>query len=199
MAGSGEHATGDVAAGRTAAGELPAEVRERFAAGDVAALGEVYARYERAAWSVAVRVTRSEQLAQEAVQEAFVRAWRSARTYDPDRDLGSWLLGVVRYAAMDVVRAEARPTRGGHAAETDAAVDAPGIDRAWLAWAVQEGLRELADHEREIVRLVFFEDLSHAQIAERLGIPVGTVKSRLHRANRRLAESLAHLRGESWP
>ena len=199
MSGSGDHATGDVVVGRRAVDELPSEVRERFAGGDVAALGEVYARYERAAWSVAVRVTRSEQLAQEAVQEAFVRAWRSAGTYDPARDLGSWLLGVVRYAALDVVRAEARPTRGGHAAETDAAVEAPGIDQAWLAWAVQEGLRGLADHEREIVQLVFFEDLGHAQIAERLGIPVGTVKSRLHRANRRLAESLAHLRGESWP
>jgi RNA polymerase sigma-70 factor (ECF subfamily) len=199
MSGSGEHAGGTVPAEPSAPGVLAPEVRRRFAAGDPAALGEVYARYERAVWAVAVRVTGSDHLAQEAVQETFVRAWRVAGTYDPNRDLGPWLLGVARFAAMDVVRAEARPTRGGHAAETDAAVEAPGMDRAWLAWAVQEALRGLADREREIVRLAFFEDLGHAQISERLGIPVGTVKSRLHRANRRLAESLAHLRGESWP
>jgi RNA polymerase sigma-70 factor (ECF subfamily) len=198
VSGSGESAA-QARAGRPAVDVLPFEVRRRFADGDATALEQVYARYERAVWSVAVRVTGSDALAQEAVQEAFVRAWRVASTYDPNRDLGPWLLGVARYAAMDVVRAEARPTRGGHAAETDAPVDAPGLDRAWLAWAVQEALRGLAEHEREIVRLSFFEDLGHAQIAERLAIPVGTVKSRLHRANRRLAESLAHLRGESWP
>lgn len=199
MSGDGESTPGDAPSRRAGVDVLPFDVRSRFAAGDTAALGEVYARYERAVWSVAVRVTGSDHLAQEAVQETFVRAWRSAATYDPARDLGSWLLGVARFAALDVVRAEARPTRGGHAAETDTAVESPGMDRAWLAWAVQEGLRGLADHEREIVRLAFFEDLGHAQIAERLGIPVGTVKSRLHRANRRLAEALAHLRGESWP
>ncbi|MGF1647358.1 MAG: RNA polymerase sigma factor [Kineosporiaceae bacterium] len=199
MSGGENQASGTVPAARSAPDVLPPEVRRRFAAGDTAALGEVFARYERAVWSVAVRVTGSDHLAQEAVQETFVRAWRVAGTYDPSRDLGPWLLGVARFAALDVVRAEARPTRGGHAAETDASVEAPGIDRAWLAWAVQEGLRGLPDHEREIVRLAFFEDLGHAQISERLGIPVGTVKSRLHRANRRLADALAHLRGESWP
>lgn len=175
--------------------ELSLEVRRRFSQGDVGTVGEVYARYERAVWSVAIRITGSDHLAQEAVQEAFVRAWRSANTYDPARDLGSWLFGVARYAALDVVRAERRPTRGGHETEQDVAVHPPDIDTVWTAWAVQEGLRTLPEIERQVIRLVFFEDRSQAEIAERLQIPVGTVKSRLHRANRRLADALAHLRG----
>lgn len=176
--------------------DLPLVLRVRFRDGDPDALGQVYDRYSRAVWAVAVRITRVDQLAQDAVQETFIRAWRAAASYDPTRPLGPWLQSIARFTALDVARHELRPTRGGHEVEQDAVVESPGIDQAWLAWTVQEALRELADHEREIVRLSFFEDLTHLQIAERLGLPVGTVKSRSHRAHRRLAEKLAHLRDD---
>jgi RNA polymerase sigma-70 factor, ECF subfamily len=169
----------------------------RFRDGDVDALGAVFDRYSSAVWAVALRVTHADPLAQEAVQETFVRAWRAAGSYDPDRDLGSWLLGIARYTALDVLRRELRPTRGGHEAEQDVVVEPPGIERAWVSWAVQEALRGLNDSEREIVRLSFYEDLTHVQISERLGLPVGTVKSRSHRAHRRLAELLAHVRDDT--
>jgi RNA polymerase sigma-70 factor (ECF subfamily) len=179
---------------------LPKDTLSRFRGGDVDALGAVYDRYSRAAWTVAMSVTRSDHLAQEAVQETFIRAWRSAASYDPDRDIGPWLLTIARYTAVDVVRREAQPTRGGHdEIGQDAAVESPGIDEAWLAWAVQEAIDKLADHEREIIRLSFFDDLTHAQIAERLDLPLGTVKSRSHRAHRRLAELLAHVRDNPDP
>ena len=177
--------------------ELPLAVREQFRDGDVEALGAVYDRYSRAVWAMALTVTRADHLAQEATQEAFIRAWNSASTYDASRDLGSWLLTIARYTALDLLRREMRPTRGGHEAEQDAVVEAPGIDHAWLSWAVQEALAQLAEHEREIVRLSFYEDLTHVQIAERLDLPVGTVKSRSHRAHRRLAELLAYVRDET--
>jgi len=176
---------------------LPGAVRTKFAGGDVDALGQGYDRYSRAVWSVAIHVTRADHLAQEAVQETFIRAWNSAATYDPQRDLGPWLLTIARYTALDLLRRELRPTRGGHEAEQDAVVESPGMDRAWLAWAVQEALEKLGEDEREIVRLSFFEDLTQVQIADRLGVPVGTVKSRSHRAHRRLAELLAHLREDA--
>jgi RNA polymerase sigma-70 factor, ECF subfamily len=179
--------------------QLPEATRTRFRAGDVDALAEVYDRYARAVWAVAMTVIRADHLAQEAVQETFIRAWNAAATYDPGRDLGPWLLTIARYTAIDLLRRELRPTRGGHEAEQDAAVEAPGIDKAWLSWAVQEALRELGDDEREIVRLSFYEDLTHTQISQRLDIPVGTVKSRSHRAHRRLAELLAHLREDGPP
>lgn len=174
--------------------ELPVAVRRRFQTGDADALGVVYDRYGRSVWAVALQVTRAEHLAQEATQEAFIRAWRAAGTYDPERALGPWLLGIARYAALDVLRRELRPTRGGHEAEQDAVVEAPAFDRMWLSWTVREALRELSDDDREIVKLTFYEDLTHTQIAERLNVPVGTVKSRSHRLYRRLAKLLDHVR-----
>jgi RNA polymerase sigma-70 factor, ECF subfamily len=175
---------------------LPVEMRVRFRDGDTDALAVVYDRYSRAVWAVAMTVTRADHLAQEATQEAFIRAWNAARTYDPERDLGPWLLTIARYTAIDLLRRELRSTRGGHEAEQEGVVEAPAMDRIWLSWAVQEALRQLAEHEREVVRLSFYEDLSHVQIAERLSLPLGTVKSRSHRAHRRLAELLAYLRDE---
>ncbi|HEX6685335.1 MAG TPA: sigma-70 family RNA polymerase sigma factor [Candidatus Limnocylindrales bacterium] len=173
---------------------LPAATLVAFRDGDVDALGEVYDRYSRSVWAVAVAVTRTDELAKEAMQEAFIRAWQAAASYDPERDIGPWLLTIARYTALDLMRRELRPTRGGHEAEQDAVVESPGIDQAWTSWVVQEALGSLGAEEREIVRLSFFEDLTHVQISERLGLPLGTVKSRSHRAHRRLAELLAHLR-----
>jgi RNA polymerase sigma-70 factor (ECF subfamily) len=175
---------------------LPADTLRRFRDKDPEALGEVYDRYRRAVWSVAISVTRADHLAQEAVQEIFIRAWNAAPSYDPTRDLGPWLMTIARHASLDLVRRELRPTRGGHEAEQDVVIEGPGIDQAWVAWEIQEALGRLTDAEREIVRLSFFEDLTHAQVAERLGLPIGTVKSRSHRAHRRLAEFLVHLRDE---
>jgi RNA polymerase sigma-70 factor (ECF subfamily) len=157
----------------------------------------VYDRYARPVWSVALAVTHTDPLAQEAMQETFIRAWQAAASYDPERDLGSWLLTIARFTALDVMRRELRPTRGGHEAEQDAAVESPGIDQAWTSWAVQEALGSLSEEEREIVRLSFFEDLTQSQIAQRIGLPLGTVKSRSHRAHRRLAQLLSHLRDDA--
>jgi RNA polymerase sigma-70 factor (ECF subfamily) len=176
--------------------ELPAATLQRFREKDPDALGEVYDRYRRAVWSVAMSITRADHLAQEAVQEIFIRAWNAAASYDPTRDLGPWLMTIARHASLDLVRRELRPTRGGHEAETDVVVEETGIDQVWLSWEIQEALRRLSDEEREIVRLSFFEDLTHVQCAERLGLPLGTVKSRSHRAHRRLAQLLVHLRDE---
>ena len=173
---------------------LSLSILTRFRNGDPDALGEVYDRYQRAVWSVCMSVCRSEQLAQEATQETFIRAWRAAATYDPSRELGPWLLTVARHTTLDLIRRESRPTRGGHEAEQDAVVEDPGMEQAWTAWQVQEAIRRLGEEERQIVRLTFLEDLSQAQIAERLQIPLGTVKSRSHRAHRQLADLLTHLR-----
>jgi RNA polymerase sigma-70 factor (ECF subfamily) len=178
------------------ADELPDDVRERFRAQDVDALAAVYDRYHRQVWGAALRVIGNDALAQEAAQDAFVRAWQAAASYDAARPLGPWLLTIARRTALDLVRRELRPTRGGHEEEQDAVIEDPGIDQAWLCWEVQEALGRLTEDEREIVRLAFFEDLTQPQIAERLGVPVGTVKSRSHRAHRRLAELLRHVRDD---
>jgi RNA polymerase sigma-70 factor (ECF subfamily) len=175
---------------------LPAVTLVRFRDGDPDALGEVFDRYSRPVWSVAMAIARTDHLAQEAVQETFIRAWNAASSYDPTRDIGPWLLTIARYTALDMLRRELRPTRGGHEAEQDAVVESPGLDQAWVSWSVREALDKLGPEEQEIVRLSFFEDLTQTQISERLGLPLGTVKSRSHRAHRRLAELLAHVRDD---
>jgi RNA polymerase sigma-70 factor (ECF subfamily) len=163
----------------------------------VDALAAVYDRYHRAVWAVTSRTTGADHLAQEALQDTFVRAWQAATSYDPRRPLGPWLLTVARRTALDLLRRELRPTRGGHEEEQDAVVWSPGITEAWLTWEVREAVDQLGEEERQVVQLAFFEDLSHAQIAERLAVPIGTVKSRAHRAHRRLALMLAHVRDET--
>jgi RNA polymerase sigma-70 factor, ECF subfamily len=177
--------------------DLSEETRRRFQRQDVDALAAVYDRYARPVWSVAMSITHAEHLAQEAVQDTFLRAWRAAGSYDPRLALGPWLLTIARHATLDLVRREFRPTRGGHEAEQDAVVEDPGIDPVWTAWQVQEALAQLNDDERLIIRLAFFEDLTQTEIADRLGLPLGTVKSRSHRAHRRLAALLGHLREEA--
>lgn len=172
---------------------LPPAVVDAFCAGDVPALGAVYDHYARAVWSIALGVLRDRELAEDATHEAFMRAWRAAGRFDRSRDLGPWLMTIARRTALDVLRRESRPTRGGHAPETDVGVADPGIERAWETWQVRLALQELSTAERQIVGLAHFGGLSQVQIAERLDLPLGTVKSRSHRAHRRLAALLGHL------
>jgi RNA polymerase sigma-70 factor (ECF subfamily) len=177
---------------------LAMATRQRFHDRDGGALEEVYDHYQRPVWSVVMSITRADHLAQEALQDTFVRAWQAAGQYDPSRDLGPWLLTIARHAALDLLRRELRPTRGGHEAEQDAVVEDLGIDAVWTAWEVTQAVHRLNDDEALIIRLTFFEDLTQSEIAERLGVPLGTVKSRSSRAHKRLARLLAHLR-EDFP
>lgn len=179
--------------GRDPAQTLGETTLARFAAGDPAALGEIFDTYSRPVWVVVVRIVGDGKFADDAVQETFLRAWRSADRFDPARPLGPWLFTLARRTAIDVLRKELRPTRGGHEPETDLSVDLPGIEESWQRWEIVRALDSLPPEERIVVRLSHLDGLTHTEIAEQLSIPVGTVKSRSHRAHRRLAERLAHL------
>lgn len=175
------------------AGADDAGLRRAFCEGDVDALGRVFDLFSRPVWSVAMGVVRDRQLADEATQETFMRAWRAAGTFDPQRLLAPWLMTIARRTAVDVLRREKRPTRGDHDPEHDVEVSPPGIERAWETWEVKAALDRLSAQEREIVWLAHYHGMTHPQIAERLDIPIGTVKSRSFRAHRRLASMLSHL------
>ncbi len=170
----------------------PGTIR-RFRRGDPDALAEIYRHYARAVWTVIMRVLRDQMLTEDATTETFVRAWRSADSFNQDRALAPWLFTIARRTAIDVHRREFRPTRGDHAPETDVAIEPPGVEDAWMAWEVRRALADLPDDERVALYLSHFEQLTHGEIATRLEIPLGTVKSRTHRAHRRLAERLRHL------
>jgi RNA polymerase sigma-70 factor (ECF subfamily) len=169
------------------------ELVARFRAGDPIALATIYERYSGAAWAVAFGILGNRVLADDAVQETFVRAWRGAHRFDPARPFGPWLFTIARRTAIDLHRIEARPTKGAHGPETDVVVELPGVELAWLRWEVRRALSGLPAEEQEVVRLAHYRGFTHTEIAERLGLPVGTVKSRSHRAYRRLAGLLHHL------
>jgi RNA polymerase sigma-70 factor, ECF subfamily len=180
-----------------------AELAVRFRDGDDEIVRAVYRRYAGPMLSVARACVRDRELAEEAVQQAFLQAWRASGSYDPGRALSSWLFSITRRVCIDLYRRERRQAVVMDADDLPATVSADdvglSVERAWQAWEVRQALDVLGDGEREVVRLSHLEGLSLPETAERLGIPVGTVKSRSHRAYRRLGEELRHLRSERVP
>ena len=179
---------------------LDNEVVERFRGGDDEAVRLVYREYGRLVYSAAMRVLGRRELAEEATQQAFVQAWRGAASFEGARPLGPWLATIARRVAIDIHRREARrattPIEGvpeGHGALITLP---PSADAIHDVWAVREAVDALPPDEREVVRLQHLEGFTHTEIAEHLGVPVGTVKSRAFRAHRRLASRLGHLRGD---
>lgn len=168
---------------------------QRFADADPDAIRTLYARFGRPVFTVAFSVLRDRALAAEAVQMTFLKAWQSADRYDSSRPLAPWLYSIARRTAIDVARSERRHT-GNELRDTDAAAAPHMMEHVWEAWQVRRAVDQLEAREREIVRLQHFEQLTHDEIATRLSIPIGTVKSRSHRAHQRLARALNYLREE---
>lgn len=170
----------------------------RFRAGDPDAVRAVYRAYGGLVYAVAHRVLGDRALAEEATQQAFVQAWRAAGSFDAGRELGPWLATIARRAAIDVHRREARRA---HDRLDDVPSAHPAVvtlprsgESAYDAWEVRRALSALPDEEREVVRLQHAGGLTQSEVAAKLGIPLGTVKSRSARAYRRLAGLLGHLR-----
>lgn len=171
---------------------------ERFRAGDEDAVRRVYRHYGRLVFTVALRVLGDRQLAEDATQQAFLQAWRAASTFDPEKDLAPWLATITRRVAIDMQRSNARrPATSLEVAGADdpALVSAPpSAEAIWETWQVRAAVDSLPPDEREIVRLQHMVGHSHSEIAEQLGLALGTVKSRSHRAHQHLAARLQHLR-----
>jgi RNA polymerase sigma-70 factor (ECF subfamily) len=170
----------------------------KFRAGDADAVRAVYREYGRLVYAVAYRALGNRALAEEATQETFVKAWRAARSFDEERELGPWLATIARRVAIDVYRREAHraatPLESVSPADPSLVSTPESAEAVYDAWEVRHAVGELDEDEREIVRLQHFEGLTHQQIAERLGLAIGTVKSRSFRAHQRLAAALGHLR-----
>ena len=169
-----------------------ATLLQRIARGDRGAFELLYKRYARAVLSLALRLLRDRGRAEDATQETFAAIWRSAGSYKPERGPGApWLFAVARNAIVDRARARTDiPVE--HGEETPSGESGPGerAEQAWLSWRVHGALAQLPERERVALELAYWSGLSQSEIAERLGIPLGTVKTRTRSALGRLADSL---------
>lgn len=156
----------------------------RLAAGvDEEALAVLYDRYQAAMYGLAMRITNDPALAQDAVQEAFLGAWRNAARYAAERSsVRTWLLSIAHHRAIDVVRRRRATVPLPESDALERVLQAPDVwpevARASDADALRAAMAELPEAQREVIELAYFSGLTQVEIAERVGIPLGTVKSR---------------------
>ncbi len=159
--------------------------------GDRGAFEALYGRYARPVFGLALRRLGDRGRAEDAVQETFASVWRAARSYRPERGPGSpWLYAVARNAIVDNGRARREPPVD---TPDEVAGDAGPADRAesaWIAWRVHRALAELPGGERQVIELAYWGGRSQSEIAELLGIPLGTVKTRTRSGLSRLSALL---------
>jgi len=171
---------------------------ERLKRGEPPAMAELYDRYGKLAYSVIYRIVRDVGVAEELVQEAFLRVWNRAQGFDAERGaLGPWLLAVARNRAIDYVRSSGgKMARGSlelaHAEQPSVFVnfeaDVLSQDRARR---VRGALDRLNENQRHVIELAYFEGLSQSEMAERMGQPLGTVKTWVRTALKNLRQELA--------
>jgi RNA polymerase sigma-70 factor (ECF subfamily) len=197
----GSRHAGGLASGHAPTGECDeGALLTAVAAGDVAALDELYRRYRPVAFAAALGLLRDPSAAEDAVHDAFLRIWRAAASFHPERGaLRSWLLTIVRNAAIDTIRARhlaQRPETANALGDLHAAGEE---DVAALVTATAEAARlraaltTLPPAQRDAVELAFFAGLTHGEIARRTGLPLGTVKGRVRLGLRRLRHDLGDL------
>jgi RNA polymerase sigma-70 factor (ECF subfamily) len=167
-----------------------AELVARVADGDTGALQELYERLGSIVFGMALRVLGDRQAAEECTQDTFVAVWRGAGRFDPERAaVSTWLVSIARNRAVDLVRRRAARPADPYA-EVEQRDESPDVADAVVATEmssrVAAALAELPNAQREVVVLAYFQGLSHSEIAERLGVPLGTVKGRARLALDRL-------------
>lgn len=170
---------------------------------DDAALAELYDRFGRVAYGLALRIVRDPALAEDAVQESFLAVWRSAGRFVAERARAStWILTLVHRRAVDLVRRE-QPRRAEPLDTAPVATAETTEEEAWLRLRrtrVQEALRLLPDKQREAIELAYYGGFTQSELADRLGEPLGTIKSRMFAGLASLRELLGEpdLEEERW-
>lgn len=168
--------------------------------GDESALGALYDRHGGLAYGVARRVLHDTQLAEDAVQEGFVNVWRQASSFRPERSqAASWILMLVHRRAVDLVRREERRRTDALDAGTETIAAVEDTQESALSHLERElatkMLAQLPDQQREALELAFWGGYSQSELADRLGVPLGTIKSRMFNGMARLR---ALMEDETW-
>lgn len=158
------------------------ELMQRCLHEDEAALSELYRRYSTLIYSLALRILQNPILAEEVAQDIFMEIWKRPASWDPSRGrLSSWLLTVTRYTAIDRLRKEQRsPDASTPLDETQHAIEDPVADPIWQDGQLLRALiKKLPPEQAQAIELAFFQGMTHSQMAERLALPLGTVKTRV--------------------
>jgi RNA polymerase sigma-70 factor, ECF subfamily len=172
-----------MADGKTSAVADDSALLQRIRQGDQTAMTEVFDRYGRAVYSVALRILKDSGHAEDVMQEIFFQIWRNSDSFVQGRgSLGAWLVVVARNRSIDLLRRR-KPTDSVDdvvlTSSTNLAVEA---EHNAMIEKVQKVLGELPAEQQKSMEMAFFEGLSHSEIAERTGDPLGTVKTRIRLA-----------------
>ena len=172
--------------------------------GSESAFRDIVLRYQRPVYGLILRMIRDPGRAEELAQDVFVKAFRALHTYDVARKFSAWLLTIAHHVAIDELRKGSLVTeplettteegeRTREFADVHAATPALIAERAQLADVLQKAIGRLRPEYREVVSLRYERDLDYDEIVEITGLPLGTVKSSLHRARKELADHLENL------
>ena len=169
----------------SASPELAAELLGRCAEGDRTALRQLYGLYSAKLHGIAFRVTRQSSLAADALHDAFVQIFQQASRFDPERGSAEgWMIALVRYRALDILRRRAREEPGFEPPETED--ESPDVLTRMVGTAEARALRScletLEPERRRLVLHAFVDGLSHTDLATREGMPLGTIKSWIRRS-----------------
>lgn len=173
----------------TSFGELDDEaLADEFVAGDERALGEAYVRWSPLVFRLALRSLGDRTDAEDVTQQVFISAWRGRHGFDRSRStLSAWLVGITRHRIADAHEARARAHRLEESLISEASTASNVVDDDFAERVmVAEELERLEPVPRRVMQLAFYDQLSHSQIAESLGVPIGTVKSHVRRSLIRL-------------
>lgn len=162
---------------------------------DERAVEALYARYAGPLYSLAYQVTGAERFAQDVVQEVFVALWRDAHRFDPSKGaVAPWLFSLARHKAIDLVRREANIRKRTADVDLEFHESDDDVDHeTWLNFRrerVHEAITLLTPAQREALELAFFQGLTHVEVSDKLGIPLGTAKTRIRSALLRLRDIL---------
>ena len=178
-------------------GEADSALAERLKRREPQAMADLYDRYGRLAYSLILRIVRDQEMAEDLVQETFIRVWSRAQAFDSERGaLGPWLLAVARNRAIDYLRSvDGRMARSSYElVEMENPALFANLESQMmvsdLAGRVREAMSKLNSSQRSVIELAYFDGLSQTEIAERLGQPLGTVKTWVRTALKNLRETL---------
>jgi RNA polymerase sigma-70 factor (ECF subfamily) len=178
--------------------ELDAQLLARIAGGDEVAFGALYDRFSPGLYSFVLKMMRDERDAEDVLQEGFAHIWRRAATYDPARSSPfTWAVMILRNKSIDRLRVRQRLDRTIEKATVEFS-QFPGADDAAASEMerrdegarVRSALMRIPAEQKQAVELAFFSGLTHEQIAEKLGTPLGTIKARIRRGLLKLRDYL---------